>query len=131
MSRPDSISRTPVGARVGAILSADRETVRFLGFGVYDGEQDAPFGPLGASLEEYNEVMRELFGADKPVPPFRNPRITLDDGRVVWGCECWWGPEDQIRAKIGGRTVVPAITDREAAAIEAAKSGTATGEAQA
>lgn len=22
-----------------------------------------------------------------------NPKIILDDGEVVWGCECWWGPE--------------------------------------
>lgn len=24
-----------------------------------------------------------------------NPKIVLDDGAgVVWGCECWWAPED-------------------------------------
>ena len=22
-----------------------------------------------------------------------DPKIILDDGEVVWGCECWWGPE--------------------------------------
>lgn len=20
----------------------------------------------------------------------KNPKITLDDGKVIWGCECWW-----------------------------------------
>lgn len=114
------MARTPVGSRVGAILSADQETVHLLGYGVYDGEQEAPFGPMGAPLEEYHAVMRELYGADTPVPPYKNPRITLDDGRVVWGCECWWGPEEQIRAKIAGRKVAPAITSREATAIKAA-----------
>jgi hypothetical protein len=22
----------------------------------------------------------------------RNPKIVLEGGGVVWGCECWWGP---------------------------------------
>jgi hypothetical protein len=27
-----------------------------------------------------------------------NPKIVLDDGAgVVWGCECWWAPEDHPR----------------------------------
>ena len=30
----------------------------------------------------------------------------LDDGRVVWGCQCWWGPEDKVRQMIGDRRVV-------------------------
>jgi hypothetical protein len=23
---------------------------------------------------------------------FENPRIRLDDGTCIWGCECWWEP---------------------------------------
>jgi len=34
-------------------------------------------------------------GQPKPRPffamPFTNPRIRLDDGSVIWGCQCWWG----------------------------------------
>lgn len=105
------MSRTPVGSRVGAILSASADEVHLLGYGVYDGDQEAPFGPMGSPLEEYREAVREMYGADHPVPPYTNPRITLDDGRVVWGCQCWWGPEEQIRAKIGNRKVIPAVIE--------------------
>lgn len=27
------------------------------------------------------------------------PEITLDDGRVIDGMECWWAPEDEARAR--------------------------------
>lgn len=73
---------TEIGDRVGAIQSADETTVQFFGYGVYDGRIDNP--DLG----------------------FPNPRITLDNGTQVWGYECWWGPEDHIRAKIGSREIV-------------------------
>jgi hypothetical protein len=70
---------TEVGARVGAILGADRRTniVEFLGYGVYNGDQPCP-----------------------AINNFDNPQITLDSGEVTWGCECWWGPEDQIKTKL-------------------------------
>lgn len=71
-----------IGTRVGAIQKADKETVHLFGYGVYDGNIEHP--ELG----------------------FPNPRITLDDGRVVWGCECWWSAEDVIKSKIGDREVV-------------------------
>ncbi len=30
---------------------------------------------------------------DAPHPAFgTNPKITLDDGTVIWGFECWWEP---------------------------------------
>lgn len=74
------------GTRVGAILSADDKTVHLLGYGVYDGDFKPPV---------------ELFFAE-------NPRITLDNGSVVWGYQCWWGAEEQIRASIGERTIVAA-----------------------
>lgn len=25
-------------------------------------------------------------------PTYANPKITLDDGSVIWGYECWWTP---------------------------------------
>ena len=69
------------GARVGAIRDATDSKVNMFGYGVYDGDIKHP--DLG----------------------FPNPRITLDDGRIVWGCECWWGPEEKIKKIIGDRTV--------------------------
>jgi len=93
------------GERVGAILKMDQETCHLLGYGVFDGYKEAPFGPMGMSLDEYKEVHKEVTGEDNP-PPFENPRITLDDNTVVWGCECWWGSEESIKKKIGDRKII-------------------------
>ncbi|MDO9139901.1 MAG: hypothetical protein U1E09_00370 [Methylococcales bacterium] len=73
-----------IGDRVGAILKANETTVHLLGYGIYDGD------------------------IENPVLGFPNPRITLDNGSHVWGCECWWGSEDKIRKMIGDREVVVA-----------------------
>lgn len=82
-----------VGARVGAVASADSEEVRLYGFGVYDGEQVPPPGVLMMGID-----MHEL-----GVP---NPQITLDSGKRVFGCECWWGGEERVKEWIDGRRVV-------------------------
>ena len=79
-----------VGVRVGAICSADENTVRLFGYGVYDGDHVPP----------------DDVGLGHP-----NPRITLDNGKVVWGCECWWASEERIKRAVGDRAVV--IVDPE------------------
>ena len=87
-----------VGDRVGAICSADSETVKFFGYGTYQGDHIPPddvMGPFGHMA---------LYGA-------KNPKIQLDDGSVAWGCECWWGSEDQIRKSIGDREVIIVMPD--------------------
>lgn len=35
-----------------------------------------------------------------------NPRLDLDNGSTVWGCECWWMPEEEFADFLGSRTVV-------------------------
>lgn len=35
-----------------------------------------------------------------------NPRLDLDGGGTVWGCECWWMPEAEFDKFLGSRTVV-------------------------
>lgn len=92
-----------IGERVGAILSADSTTVKLLGFGVYDGDFEPPDPPFGLSREAWDELSMEVSG--ELVPPPKNPRITLDSGRIVWGQQCWWGPEEEVRAAFGGRRV--------------------------
>jgi len=79
---------TKVGSRVGAILGAQDRVVRFLGFGVYVGDEVPPNeggGSLTAMLAEVG---------------CSNPKIVLDSGAVVWGCECWWAPERQIEERL-------------------------------
>lgn len=99
---------TPVGSRVGAILSATADEVKFLGYGIYDGDHEPPFGPMQSPKDEHDSLVAEM-KADGRLPPdytWKNPRITLDNGCVVWGCQCWWGPEATIREKIGRRRIV-------------------------
>jgi hypothetical protein len=111
-----------VGERVGAILSADADEVRLLGYGVYEGDFEAPSGPFGVTWEHFDELARESLGQDEfdrmqasgGVRP-RNPRIRLDDGSVVWGQECWWGPEDRVHQEIGSRRVVMVDTSGQEA----------------
>lgn len=110
------MGRAKVGDRVGAILSATEEEVRLLGYGVYDGEHEPPFGPMGMPKEEFDEVVAEM-RAEGTLPEgvafYTNPRITLDDGRIVWGQQCWWGSEEGVKARIGGRRVVMVSVDGE------------------
>jgi hypothetical protein len=69
------------GMRVGVIFSSSSDRgnkiVKFLGYGKYEGDVPCPF----------------LDGSP-------NPKLVLDNGTIVWGCQCWWGPEDRIRAQI-------------------------------
>lgn len=75
-----------IGDRVGAIIGGDAKRVELLGFGVYSGDE-VPEGARGMG-----PLMVEA--------GMTNPKITLDNGDVVWGCECWWGPEAEIIRRI-------------------------------
>lgn len=100
--------RANAGDRVGAIQSADAETVYLLGYGTYDGEHEPPFGPMQSPKDEHDKLLKEMKAAGQ-IPAdytWTNPRITLDDGRVVWGCQCWWGAESKVKDMIGDRKVV-------------------------
>lgn len=89
------------GERVYAVLSATDSEVSFLGFGVYVGDEvpPAPMGFVRAvfgadTWEAFDRIVAEDVGcAPSPAARPTNPKIVLDDGEVVWGCECWWGPE--------------------------------------
>lgn len=76
-----------IGTRVGAILSGKNGVVEFLGYGTYVGDQvpEEAVGPMA-------EVMREVGGT--------NPKIELDSGKVVYGCECWWGGEEAVKKQL-------------------------------
>ena len=76
-----------IGDRIGALLSATRDEVQLLGYGVYAGEAipDAAAGGMA-------ELVRSA--------GMTNPKLVLDNGQVVWGCECWWGPEAEVRQRV-------------------------------
>jgi hypothetical protein len=77
------------GTRVGAVQSADATTVKLYGYGIYEGDEIPP--------KEIDEILAEI-----GIP---NPKITLDNGNVVWGCQCWWGSEERVKKMIGDRKV--------------------------
>lgn len=84
---------TAIGIRVLALADATGDTARVFGRGVYVGDE-VPEGAEG------------FFGPEMAVAGLRNPKIVLDNGQVVWGCECWWGPEAKMARYLEGRTVV-------------------------
>lgn len=82
-----------VGERVGAILGSNKDKgIDFLGYGVYEGD----FVPEEA-VGFMAEIAREQ--------GHTNPRILLDSGSHVYGCECWWGNEEKIRKTLEGQKV--------------------------
>lgn len=87
------------GMRVGAILSADEKTVKLLGYGVYLDDEVPP-----PSVDE----SLHLIG-------ITNPKIALDNGNTVWGCQCWWASEEKAREMIGGREIVDVRIPEEGA----------------
>lgn len=87
-------SRRIVGTRVGAILSeSDDGVVKFLGYGAYEGDfvPEEAVGWIADAAREYGN---------------RNPRIRLDSGKIVYGCECWWAAEGSIKKRCDAATQV-------------------------
>ena len=94
-----------VGARVGAMLGAGDKLVRFLGYGTYVGDEVPP---------------PTIGGFNIGLP---NPKIKLDSGKIVWGCECWWGSEEGMKAKVeawrkAGYTIEDVDIDAARAAVK-------------
>lgn len=82
-----------IGERVGAILGAKDGKCEFLGFGVYEGD----FFPEEA-IGFFAQIKRELVAEGKLTKEeSTNPKIKLDDGKIVYGCECWWGDEEKVK----------------------------------
>ena len=78
-----------IGQRVGCILGAREGILEFLGYGVYEGDH-VPTEAVG--------FMADMLCKAK----MTNPRIRLDNGKVVYGCECWWGGEESVKARLEG-----------------------------
>lgn len=116
------------GQRVGAILSAQGNTVRFLGFGVYEGDF-MPDGMHVPSFEELQSLLNgtvpfdetqmrrfyaEHFGNNGLMRRVRlQPRIRLDNGDIVWGGECYWDDDAAIRKVLAGKDVVAVRLNRD------------------
>jgi hypothetical protein len=66
------------------MMSSNAKQIAFLGYGTLV-ESRIPAEAVGFLAESLRELGRD------------NPTIELDSGKIVFGCECWWGPEDEIR----------------------------------
>jgi hypothetical protein len=91
------------------------EQVRLLGYGVYEGDvvPDRPLGMFG-DFDTWEAVAKFMaedgsraadgseWTAENVGMP--NPKIVLDSGVIVWGAECWWGPEAQVKSKVSAAT---------------------------
>lgn len=100
-----------IGTRIIAMQNADETTAYIFGRGVYAGDE-VPVDAAGFM----GEVLREHGST--------NPKLVLDNGDVVWGCECWWGDEESVLKKIGDREIVEvsiAESRAQCAAAEAAR----------
>lgn len=62
-------------SRVIAILNSTDTFVNLLGYGKYLGD-----------------VIHPVYG-------FLTPKILLDNGDIVWGCECWWGNVEEMEKR--------------------------------
>lgn len=76
------------GDRVGAVYSLKKNLIEFIGFGVYVGKE--------VPSEEASGVLAECL-RDANI---KSHKILLDSGSVIFGCECWWGPEKVIKRKM-------------------------------
>lgn len=91
------------GERVGAIYGTDRlepllnvPVVEFFGYGTYEGRFD-PSGDASAGIPAAAGFTAQLA---KVANWQGNPLIKLDSGKYVWGCECWWGSEAEVRQQL-------------------------------
>jgi hypothetical protein len=90
----DSFAPCVPGDRIGVLHSACGETVMLYGFGVYEGDgipSPEVFIPgIGPACELGMKV----------------PKLRLDDGTIIWGCECRWTDEETVQNICEGRTIV-------------------------
>lgn len=100
------------GDRVFVVDSASETEVKLIGFGVYEGDEVPP-RPVGVmqaifgvdTWEEVDRIVAEENIVPEEQRPLRrtNPKIVLDDGRVKWGAEVWFGPQDGYEKFRNGR----------------------------
>ena len=86
----------PIGTRVGAFASVKGGTVLLFGYGTYLGDEIPP--------DEGDPSLTGVLHA----AGIANPKIRLDHGEIIWGCECWWNTEDFVKEMIQteGLTIV-------------------------
>ena len=76
------------GERIGAIQGSNQDgSIDFFGYGIYESDEvpTEAVGMLASLIKKAGNV---------------NPKLKLDDGSVVYGCESWWGSEEKIKGEL-------------------------------
>ncbi len=82
--------------RAGAVQSLGEGHIELFGYGDYVGD----FLPIEA-VGYLAEVARE---AGAP-----SPKIILDNGKAIYGCECWWRDEGKVKKMVAAAKKVTNI----------------------
>ena len=83
------MSKVQLGDRVIALADIKDNVAKIFGYGTYIGELIPDYeGERGTMSDTLKKLQ---------IP---NPTIELDNGDSVYGCECWWGAESDIKNKI-------------------------------
>ena len=87
---------TKIGTRVGAILEVTDRHVKFLGYGTYLGDfiPEEAVGFLAAFFKETQQTC---------------PKIELDSGQIVYGCECWWEEANRVKKFLSDYNTVETV----------------------
>lgn len=88
-----------INSRVIAISHSKEGKLFIFGRGIYVG--DEPFTGTKGIFGMPKEELAELHGGE-----FINPKIVLDDGSVVWGCQAWWGSEEKLDKQYAGWEII-------------------------
>lgn len=84
--------------RVGCILESNDKEVKFLGYGKLVGAEIPHDKVVG-----FGERIRKA--------KQKNPKIILDSGKDVFGCECWWNDEEVIKKRMKGLIIIDVDID--------------------
>lgn len=88
-----------IGDRIFALSHTDETKAYVFGEGTYAGEA-VPLEAIGV----FANAMKDM--------GIKSPKIELNNGEVVYGCECWFGDVKLMLKKIGDKEHVQ-ITARE------------------
>lgn len=85
--------------RVTAVICAKGGKALIAGHGDYVGDHVPPPG-VG------------LMGIELHALGHKNPKIELDNGNVIWGCQCWWGSKERMEEELGDMEIVELTSDQ-------------------
>lgn len=92
--------------RVYVIMDGTDKEVRWLGFGKYLGDFPLPHWDDDDYIDLLKEDYPQMTPEERKATLRRlslNPKIELEQGGTVWGCEVWWGDARDWDQNSGGR----------------------------